>query len=218
MDIKHLYQYEQENSFYPEERASECIIKDDGFFKQIQSYFGTRHLRGTAIGIQATSAGAKDTVINSEERKLRNILQSFPIKKAIEIGTWRGVSTALLAYYAETVTTIDVRFYIDALRTWRFAGVHGKIAYMVIDDEKKEEIVGDIDFDFAFIDGDHSYEGVKKDFDLVKKCGRVLFHDYGSESEEDWQACVYSGPTKLVNSLPKDEVTICEPFALWEAK
>ncbi len=36
-------------------------------------------------------------------------------------------------------------------------------------------------FDFAFIDGDHSYDGVKKDFDKVfprmKKDGIISFHD-----------------------------------------
>jgi len=35
--------------------------------------------------------------------------------------------------------------------------------------------------DFLFIDGDHSYEGVKKDFEmyspLVKKEGIIAFHD-----------------------------------------
>jgi predicted O-methyltransferase YrrM len=35
--------------------------------------------------------------------------------------------------------------------------------------------------DFLFIDGDHSYEGVKKDFEmyspLVKKGGIIVFHD-----------------------------------------
>jgi len=36
-------------------------------------------------------------------------------------------------------------------------------------------------FDFIFIDGDHSYEGVKRDFDLYKKLlsprGYIAFHD-----------------------------------------
>jgi len=45
--------------------------------------------------------------------------------------------------------------------------------------------------DFIFIDGDHSYEGVKKDFEmyspLVKKRGIIAFHDIVNEdpSRED---------------------------------
>ncbi len=37
-------------------------------------------------------------------------------------------------------------------------------------------------FDFAFIDGDHSYEGAKRDYCLIRACmadrGVVCFHDY----------------------------------------
>jgi cephalosporin hydroxylase len=44
-----------------------------------------------------------------------------------------------------------------------------------------ESIIGKGLFDFAFIDGDHSYEGVKRDFELykhlVKPGGIIAFHD-----------------------------------------
>jgi len=46
---------------------------------------------------------------------------------------------------------------------------------------KIEAILRDNKVDFLFIDGDHSYEGVKKDFEmyspLVKKGGIIAFHD-----------------------------------------
>jgi predicted O-methyltransferase YrrM len=50
-------------------------------------------------------------------------------------------------------------------------------------DEKTFEKIKQIchQFDFIFIDGDHSYEGVKRDFDLYKKLlsprGFIAFHD-----------------------------------------
>ncbi|GIW67117.1 MAG: hypothetical protein KatS3mg095_1015 [Candidatus Parcubacteria bacterium] len=47
--------------------------------------------------------------------------------------------------------------------------------------EKVKEILNGNQLDFLFIDGDHSYEGVKKDFEmyspLVRKGGIIAFHD-----------------------------------------
>lgn len=50
-------------------------------------------------------------------------------------------------------------------------------------DEQTFKMIKEIcpQFDFIFIDGDHSYEGVKRDFDLYKKLlsprGYIAFHD-----------------------------------------
>ena len=48
---------------------------------------------------------------------------------------------------------------------------------------------------FLFIDGDHTYEGVKKDFEmyrpLVKKGGLITFHD------------IVSGPAENVGGVPR---------------
>ena len=47
--------------------------------------------------------------------------------------------------------------------------------------EEVRRILGDEKVDFLFIDGDHTYEGVKRDFEmyspLVKEGGIVAFHD-----------------------------------------
>jgi hypothetical protein len=46
---------------------------------------------------------------------------------------------------------------------------------------KVRQILGDRQFDLLFIDGDHNYEGVKKDFlkyrNLVREGGIIVFHD-----------------------------------------
>jgi len=46
---------------------------------------------------------------------------------------------------------------------------------------KVQKILGDKKIDFLFIDGDHSYEGIKQDFLFYSKCvrkdGLIAFHD-----------------------------------------
>ncbi len=64
--------------------------------------------------------------------------------------------------------------------------------------EKVKEILNGNQLDFLFIDGDHSYEGVKKDFEmyspLVRKGGIIAFHDivfgppeYAGEVVKFWE-------------------------------
>ena len=50
--------------------------------------------------------------------------------------------------------------------------------YSKIHGPKIRDEIRKMEFQFAFIDGCHDiYEEVEKDFEAVKKCGVVLFHD-----------------------------------------
>lgn len=55
--------------------------------------------------------------------------------------------------------------------------------------DKVKAILNGKQIDFLFIDGDHSYEGVKKDFEmyslLVKKEGVIVFHDVALNGKEE---------------------------------
>jgi hypothetical protein len=77
-------------------------------------------------------------------------------------------------------------------------------------------ILQDIKIDFLFIDGDHSYEGVKNDFELYSQImsdkGIIIIHDTDLEYEqslivsEDAKKDHYKfdGPGKFVNELEKN--------------
>ncbi len=65
--------------------------------------------------------------------------------------------------------------------------------------------------DVIFIDGDHTYEAVKKDFEdwfpLVKKGGFILFHDSQKTPQSDPEKYEkgWPGPTRLVNELKENK-------------
>ena len=75
----------------------------------------------------------------------------------------------------------------------------------------------DIKIDFLFIDGDHSYEGVKSDFELYSKIltpgGLIVIHDthptYEDTSITSEDAKKehhrFDGPSKLVSELKQDQ-------------
>lgn len=183
-------------------------VGDGGFFGSVQYYFGQNHIYRSVLATP------------HDEDVFRYFLRDKSIKRAVETGTFKGTATALIAHYADKVITIDTKNYVDKYPFWIEYGVYRKIESYIVDDEAdKAKLLADIDFDFAFIDGDHSAEGVKSDFEAVKKCGRVLFHDYYERhSCFDMGCAQFQGIVPLVDSLPNDELTISRPFAYWEEK
>lgn len=102
---------------------------------------------------------------------------SYRPKLLIETGTASGCSALLLSQYAERIITFDVVEAPVRRDIWKFYGVDDRITSHVI--KKTSEIPGLIpeEFDFAFIDGDHTYAGCALDIAVLEKCRRILFHD-----------------------------------------
>ncbi len=174
--------------------------------QKIIELFGERFLRRSCI--------------RNDYESLLEIIKGKDIETLLEIGTYRGVSAAILSEYCKKLVTIDL--YYGQLEMggakarrkgfWRKLGIENIRFYRAKNELTKREFIKNLDFDFAFVDGDHG-EIIRSDFEMVKKCGRVLFHDYLDDEDRNTTP-IYD----LVNLLPENEVTICGNFAYWEKK
>ena len=129
---------------------------------------------------------------------LGEILSARRLERALEIGTAHGGTLFFLTRLAipcATIVSVDLpggRFGggYTARRAWfykRFAQ-RGQRLHLLRGDshgnemlERVKAALGGQALDYLFIDGDHTYDGVKRDFELyvplVRKGGIVVLHD-----------------------------------------
>lgn len=115
-------------------------------------------------------------------------------KAAMEIGTYLGGTLFLLCRLSSPeARVISVDVYCSHLARIRkkifYSFLSGNQSLHIVEgDSHCSETLSDVSewlgiekLDFLFIDGDHSYEGVKRDFEmystLVRKGGVIAFHD-----------------------------------------
>lgn len=131
----------------------------------------------------------------------------------IEIGTFLGFGSALLASYARTVFTFDI-WYRNSHHIWNELKLAERIncytgSQKFIDDLIKQiEGSPQFNFNFAFIDGNHTKKSVKHDFELVKFTKRVLFHDANVEGIGDFITEIggkFIGEDKIFGYWEKDK-------------
>lgn len=138
----------------------------------------------------------KPLQIPSEMEGLLSIVEKSRPKTVLEIGTAKGGTLFLFSQIASEdahLISVDLPAEKGGYPNWKipfyksFAKKNQKIELIKKDShseetfEKIRKILKDKKVDFLFIDGDHSYEGVKKDFkmynSLVKESGLIAFHD-----------------------------------------
>lgn len=141
----------------------------------------------------------------TEILSLCNLLENIKPKVILEIGTAQGGSLFLFSKLSAPnalIISIDLpegkfgggyKFYkTDFYKS--FVSIHQTIHLLRADshsDETYEHVKKLLDgrkIDFLFIDGDHTYDGVQKDFirysKLVDENGLIGFHDIVSATEE----------------------------------
>lgn len=95
----------------------------------------------------------------------------------LEIGTLHGLTAIVLARRFHAVVSIDV---VDSPFKRKIAADLGLTNITFVDvknNAEKATLIGSLDFDAAYVDADHARD-TQADFELVRRCGRVLFHEY----------------------------------------
>ena len=115
---------------------------------------------------------------------LWNIIQKLNPKNIIEIGVAKGGSNKLLELAAPNARM----FLIDILDSSAKLEkkLRSNIDYLFYDSHKKEtidsikKVLNGDNVDFLYIDGDHTYEGAKQDYEVfgeLVQYGIIAFHD-----------------------------------------
>ena len=136
----------------------------------------------------------------SSKKHLTKILEELKPKNILEIGTYLGVTATFMAQFSfvKRVITLDIKGSNIVKRLCDDLKVKNKITYLIVENDKeKSKIINDLnyEFDLVLIDGDHSFQGVKLDFNLIKeKTKAILFHDWGGE---------FRGINQFIESLPQ---------------
>lgn len=167
-----------------------CLLRDRQLMKVFETY--------------GPAAFRRSSVLEGFERFITS--QGFRGKSVCEIGTLKGLTAIVLARYFERVVTIDI---VDDPQKREIADMLGvkNIAFVnVRDNAEKAEVIQAVNFDAAYIDGDHARD-TESDFSLVKRCGRVLFHEH-------WPA--QPAVQKQVKAL-NGRVIANDKWALWNA-
>jgi cephalosporin hydroxylase len=143
--------------------------------------------------------------IRSEIAALLKFLQESPPRVILEIGTGKGGTLLLFARVAAedaTLITVDLPLGQPRERMLHAGARRGQDMHILRADsherstlERVKSIAAGRAIDFLFIDGDHSYEGVLRDFSLysplVHMDGWIAFHD------------IAPGPEEFVGGVPR---------------
>ncbi|MBW2986398.1 class I SAM-dependent methyltransferase [Candidatus Woesearchaeota archaeon] len=148
------------------------------------------------IAKNAMNRGAMQKLI--EFKELLDFLEGKKMDTVVEIGTATGGTFYAFCQMASSdahIVSIDLPggpfgggYELDDVQLFKTYAKIGQTIYFMREDSHKDstksgliERLKDRKIDVLFIDGDHTYEGVKKDFELyaplVAKGGVIIFHD-----------------------------------------
>jgi len=155
-----------------------------------------RELRGFGDYFQFSRKVFKLVQVQSEIEGFINLVSSISPVIVCEIGTRSCGTSFLLSQAVNSVNTfIGLDLYVSnwsQFRTFARAGQHISAltgsSYEPATVQRVEQILAGRKIDVLFIDGDHSYDGAKKDFQmyhhLVRDGGLIALHDIMPDQRE----------------------------------
>jgi predicted O-methyltransferase YrrM len=139
------------------------------------------------------------------------LIMEYDIKSFLEIGFGRGYSTLCAAMAmcdngGGSVTTIDPNFdqlHIDRLKQ-TFPKEWFDMITFISGYSQNYLFENDDDFDFIYVDGDHKYDAIKRDWNLCEKRYNkiILFDDYYMPSKIEENEIIECA--KLIDSIEDD--------------
>ncbi len=145
---------------------------------------------------------------HDEAAYLFRLVRSLGRPEAAEIGRFRGGSTFLLAAAGARVLSIDIdgaRFESDGpalVHALDRVGLRDRAQLVVAD--SRAYPVEPSSIDLLFVDGDHSYDGVRADFEhwwpALRPRGHLLLHD-AELADTDPRRAIAAGVDRLAREL-----------------
>lgn len=129
-------------------------------------------------------------------------------ERCFEIGTWNGLTAAVLSRHFDEVVTVDVAHNALKHEILAHLGITNVRCIDIKDNAGKKPVLRGLKFDCAYLDGNHA-EDTEADWDMTRRCGRVIFHEVWPFQSPVWS---------LVHALPQDEVIYGGAgLAMWKA-
>lgn len=118
---------------------------------------------------------------------LYKLVQELKLKKVLDIGTCTGISAITMALAMKDAGTDGIVVTIDINKDFMKImsdqatemGVKDMISFIIGDSVHViDKYLLDASFDLAFLDGEHTYNKLKTEYNMLKDCCRyILFHD-----------------------------------------
>lgn len=180
---------------------------------------------GSIVNLSLASPILRPLQVRSELERFAAIVDDLRPNTLLEIGTDRGGTLCIFSRLAgpdSTIISLDLPTESVSYR-WFFEFIFKSFTYgkqrlhLLRGDSQSREMAGAVrnimgeskKLDLLFIDGDHSYKGVKRDFelysDLVRPGGVIAFHDI---AEHPTPACEVSKFWSEIKSTYRHEEII----------
>jgi cephalosporin hydroxylase len=190
-------------------------LQDNNYLEKliIQLGFNTEILREQPKIVRDNGGGLLIWQYPNQFSKYLSLLSRHKIQSYIEIGCRWGGTFVLTNEYLKMFNNINKSVAVDIIDSpvLNYCMLNNEAQFIKINSQSKEfkHYMSNNVFDLIFIDGDHSYEGVKNDYEISKNSGKMfVFHDIIND------AC--PGVKKFWNELKQNNSNIYDFFEFTE--